>query len=176
MAGLTCLLQADDIFCKNSSIKHVHDPAGVAGVALVVRNHYDRRSVTIELIQQIEDFLAVGGVEVAGRLVRQNQFWTGDDRTGNGDALLLSAGQLLRPVIAAMRNVHSLQNCLHPLLPFLRRYVLIQQRQHDVFRYGQFIDQVEALEDETNVVLADVRQPAFRVSCNIFLQKRIAAG
>ena len=70
----------------------------------VVGDHDDGLAVlAVELLQQAEDLLGGLAVEVAGRLVADQQRRIGDDRAGDGDALLLAAGQLARLVLARGR-------------------------------------------------------------------------
>jgi hypothetical protein len=49
-------------------------------------------------------------VQIAGGLVGQNQFRTGDHGARHGDQLLLSAGQLIRVQIFLADNVKPVQN------------------------------------------------------------------
>ncbi len=109
MTGLTYRLHADDVFCKNSAVEHVHDTARMTGMTLIVCDHDDRRAVGIELIQEIEHLFTVCRIEISGRLISQYEFWICDDSTSHRNALLLPARQLLRPVIGAMRNLDSLE-------------------------------------------------------------------
>ena len=67
--------------------------------------------------QQAHDLLAVGGVEIAGGLVGQDQLRGGDEGAGDGDALLLAAGELLRPVARAMPHADPLQRLGDAPLP-----------------------------------------------------------
>jgi hypothetical protein len=65
----------------------------------------------VQLLQHAHHFLAVLGVEVAGRFVGQDQLGLRDQRAGDRDALLLAARQLARPVLGAVRDadpVHHL--------------------------------------------------------------------
>ena len=38
--------------------------------------------------------MAAAGVEIAGRLVGEDDFWIGNERAGDSDTLLLAAGKL----------------------------------------------------------------------------------
>ena len=49
--------------------------------------------------KQAQDLLGGGAVEVAGRLVADQQGRVGDQRAGDRDALLLAAGELVRLVL-----------------------------------------------------------------------------
>src|SRR4029078_9065767 len=54
-----------------------------------------------------EDLAAVGGVEVARRLVGEHHARARDERPGDGDALLLAAGQLGRAGAEAGAPAHT---------------------------------------------------------------------
>ena len=71
----------------------------------VVRDHDDRLAVlAVERLQQVEDLVARLAVEVAGRLVAEQQRRVGDDGARDADALLLAAGELARVVLARGRS------------------------------------------------------------------------
>ena len=72
-------------------------PAWRGHVALV-GDEDDRAARGVELVEQAEDLGRRARVEVARRLVGQDQGRLGDERPGDGDALLLAAGQLAGPV------------------------------------------------------------------------------
>ena len=67
-------------------------PFGALGCAWIVGDHHDRLAViSIERLKQIQNFIARFAIEVARRLVAQQQGWVGHDRTRNPDALFLPA-------------------------------------------------------------------------------------
>ena len=69
----------------------------------IVRDHDDGLALLlVQRLQQVEDLIAGLAVEVAGRLVAQQQRRIGDDRARDADALLLTAGQLARLVLGAV--------------------------------------------------------------------------
>ena len=61
---------------------------------LRIMRHHDNRlpMLTVQKLQQFEDFVGVLAVEIARRFVAQQQRWVGYNRTGNGDTLFLAAG------------------------------------------------------------------------------------
>ena len=65
--------------------------------------------------QQREDLAAGGRVEVAGRLVGEHHARARDERAGDGDALLLAAGELGRAVGEAVAEADRLDQLLEPL-------------------------------------------------------------
>ena len=57
----------------------------------------------VQLVEQREDLVAGAAVEVAGRLVGEQDRRAVDQRPGDGDALLLAAGELVGPVASCGR-------------------------------------------------------------------------
>ena len=57
------------------------------------------RPSLVQSLEQVQDFVRRRRVEVAGRLIRQNEFGVVDQAAGDRHALLLAAGKLRRPVI-----------------------------------------------------------------------------
>ena len=91
-------------------------------------------------------------VEVAGRLVGEQQRRAVDQRPGDRDALLLPAGELRRLVVACGRPARpGSEISAARARPSLLRQVLggVGQRHHHVIQRGGSRQQVEALEDET---------------------------
>ena len=82
--------------------------------------------------QQLEDLVARLAIEVAGRLVAQQQRRVGDDRAGDADPLFLSARQLARIVVGALAQPDHAQRHLHPPLAIGGSELGQQQRQLDV--------------------------------------------
>ena len=73
----------------NFSVAHVDHALRVPGDFVFVRDYENRLSVLVEFNQQGHD---VGGgfrIEIAGRFIRQQQRWIGDERACDGDPLTL---------------------------------------------------------------------------------------
>ena len=69
----------------------------------IVRHQHQRRLAgAVDAEQQLDDRVAGGGIEVAGGLVGEQQRRIVGQRAGDGDALLLAAGELRRIVMAAV--------------------------------------------------------------------------
>jgi hypothetical protein len=90
---------------------------GVGGGDGVVGDHDHRLAELVyRAPQQLEHVGAGPGVEVAGRLVGEDDGRFGDEGTGDGDALLLAAGELGGPVGAAIAEADGVDQLLDPLL------------------------------------------------------------
>ena len=95
-------------------------PRALGGVR-VVRDHDDRLAVlAVERLQQVEDLVAGLAIEVAGRLVAEQQRRVGDDGARDADALLLAAGELPRIVLRAVARPTTDSAVCTRLLPLGR--------------------------------------------------------
>ena len=65
-------------------------------------------------LEDRQDLLRGGGVQVAGRLVGEDQRRVGDQRAGDRDALLLAAGQLGGQVVDAVAQPDLAQRAPAP--------------------------------------------------------------
>ena len=80
-----------------------------ASSASCVTEDDGRATPVVDRPQQLHDVAPVGGVEVAGRLVGQNQRRIVGQRAGQRDALLLATGQLRRIVMGAAGETRPLR-------------------------------------------------------------------
>src|SRR5882724_8377718 len=143
------------------AIEHAYDPVAVAGIVLGVRYHDDGSTLLVQIRQQLHDLVPVRGVVVTCRLIRQDQLRIIHYCPCYGHALLLTTGELLGVVVAAVHDLHLVQDDLHALLAFRSFDAQVDQRKLDVLEYGELIDQVEALEDEPYIPFAQVGSFAF---------------
>ena len=74
-----------------------------------------RFRVAVEVRRSVQDFLAGLLVEVAGRLVGQEQLGLGDQGPGDGGPLHLAAGELARLVRQAVAEADHVEQFLGPL-------------------------------------------------------------
>ena len=118
---------------------------------LRVGDHDDGGALGIQLGEQVHDLLAVLRVEVTRRLVGKDEFGLDHYGTGDGNALLLTAGELLRIVTGTVTDGHAAHDFRDALLAFGSRHTEVLQRQLDVLLHGEFVDEVERLEDETDL-------------------------
>ena len=111
----------------------------------------------VQFAQQAHHRLAVGRIQVSGRLVRQQDQRIAAQRARHRDALLLTARELRRIVLHAVRHADALQRLLHAPLALRRRHAAIRQRQFHVLVHREIADQVERLEDKADLAVADAR-------------------
>src|SRR6185503_21359082 len=109
-------------------------------------------------LQQQQDLVAGGAVEVAGRLVANQERRVGDNSSRDGHALLLTARQLLRLVPAAVREPDQREGDGGAPPPLRRGQVREEERQFDVPLGGQHGEQVVELEHEADIGGAPGRQ------------------
>ena len=128
--------------------------------ARVVRDHDDRLAVLgVEGLQQVEDLVARLPIEVAGRLVAQQQRRVRHDGAGDADPWFLPARELPRIVLRAVLEADHRERRRHVVPPVGARERREQQRQLDVLLRRQHRQQVVELEDEADVPGAPARQP-----------------
>src|SRR5208337_2030188 len=73
------------------------------GRARIVGHHDDGLvEVFVEGLHQVQDFLGALGIEIARRLVSNQDSGIGDDCARNGNALLLSPGELARIMLGTV--------------------------------------------------------------------------
>jgi acyl-CoA thioesterase-1 len=107
--------------------------AAATGEVFVVGDEHQRGAgFGVEVEQQFDDRLAGMGVEVAGRLVGEQQRWPGHERPRQCHALLLAAGQLPRIVAEPFPQADFLQD--RPRRRFDVTIAAQFQRQHHVFQ------------------------------------------
>ena len=85
-----------------------------------------------------------------------------DQGAGDGDALALAAGELVGLVVHAVAQADPLQRRARPLPPLGAREAGVDQRQLDVVQGVGARQQVEGLEDEADLLVADGRELAGR--------------
>jgi hypothetical protein len=116
-----------------------------------VRGDDDRRSGAVDPVQQLHDPDRGLGVEVAGRLVGQQQRRVVDERARDADALLLAARQLVGEAVELQRQSGQGQDVGHLGAD------LLAMRAGDLERIGDVVvdravgQQLEVLEDDAEV-------------------------
>ena len=121
--------------------------------------HYDGAAVLlVELVEQVHDLDTHLGVQVTGRLIGEDDVGVTYDRTGDGYTLALTAGELRREMSHTVAQADLLQHGLGQLAALRGRDLAIEQGKLHVVQHVQGIDQVEALEDETQLLVTESGQ------------------
>jgi hypothetical protein len=128
-----------------------------ARIPRVVRDHADGRAGAVQLAEQVHDRFAAARVEVAGRLVGQQDERLAGDGARHRDALLLTARELAGEVLGPVRHADALERGFDALLALGGLHAAIGERQLDVLEDGEVANQVEALEDEPDLAVAHAR-------------------
>ena len=132
------------------------DMAGGAVLHLleIVRDH-NQQLVPRDLPQELDDFLRRDRIQVAGRLVGQNDGAVLCQRPGNDRALLLPAREPASLLAQVVRHAHAGQQ-LHGAPPALAAVGDVHQGQLHILQDGIAFDNVVILKDERDVLLAVV--------------------
>ena len=131
----------------------------MAGGDGVVGDHDDGLAELVDGgAQEGEDLATRAGVEVARRLVGEDQIRPGSQGAGDGDALLLATGELTRAMGQAVAEADGLDDRAQPCS--VGAAAGQGQRQRDVLLGVERRQQVVGLEDEPDALAAEAGQLA----------------
>ena len=111
-----------------------------------MRGDHDRRAQLVEFLEQVEQAHGDAVVDVAGRFVGEQQARPADHRAGDGDALLLAAGQRGRKGVNLVGEPDPGEQLGDVLVDLVLALATDLQRQRDVLERGQMVEQAEILE------------------------------
>ena len=97
----------------------------------------------MEVLEQVHDRVAVLGVEVARRFVGEQHGRIAGQRAGDGDPLLLAAGELRGKMLGAVGHADFFERLVDPLFTLGGGHAAVGQRKVHVFINRQVADQVE---------------------------------
>ena len=112
----------------------------------------------VELVEQLDDRGARGGVEVARRLVGQQQRRVADDGAGDRDPLAFAAGELVRAVAVPVCEADAVERAPCPPAALRAGDAGVEQAVRDVVHRGHAVGEVELLEHEPDPVRPQRRQ------------------
>ena len=128
---------------------------GVARRAHGVGDHEQRLPAPVDLVKEREQLLGGAGIERAGRLVGEDELRAGDQRAGDGDALLLAAGDLVGILAQQRFDAQPPRKRGEFGLHVGKALTGEHEGQEDVVADGEGIQQVELLEHEAEVLAAE---------------------
>src|SRR5690606_20961632 len=126
------------------AVEYADDPVGHVGDHRVVRDHGSGRTeLAGDAVDRFQHQHPGVDIEGAGGFIAQQNLRALCDGPGDGDALLLAAGELAGEVVHAVRQANQVQG-------FFRGHRVAADLSHqgDVFTGGQAGDQVVELENE----------------------------
>ena len=109
--------------------------------------------------QQIDDLRPGGLVEIAGRLVGDEDGWVWRERAGERHALLLAAGQLGRIVVLPLAQADGGELACGALVGIIEPGKL--ERHRDVLQRRHGGNEMEGLEHDAHIAAAKARQRVF---------------
>ncbi len=122
----------------------------------VVGRHNNRSPPDIGFLEKIEDLCLIFLIQVAGRFVSQEYLRIVDQRPGQGNPLLLPAGQSQRRCVYLVLKAHLLEDMICLLADILFTPAEHFQRNGNVLQHGPIGEQLEILEYHADVA-AQVR-------------------
>ncbi len=120
------------------------------GARVVRHQHHRRPPCTVGVADEGQDLLAGPRVEVAGRLVGEDQGGIDHQRARDRHALHLAARELVGPMAAAVPEPDQVERRLHALAHVARAAAVEEERQRDVLLGGIGGQEVEELEHEAD--------------------------
>ncbi len=117
------------------------------GLFLVVGHHYAGHAHALDDLHQLQLHLrAQLLVQGAHGLVQQEQLGTLGQGTGQGHALALAAGELVRLALGVLAHLHQLEHLRHPGVDFRAGDLVLLETEGDVLRHGHVGEQGVGLE------------------------------
>src|SRR3954469_25788229 len=152
------------LVADQAAVLHLDDPlAHLVDDLVVVGGHDDRRPRAVDPVEQAHDPDTGRRVEVAGRLVCQQDRRPVDEGPGDGDPLLLAAGELVREAALLAREADEVEHLRHGVRDRVPGLADDLQGERDVLEHGLVRQQPEVLEDDADLAaqLRDlpVREP-----------------
>jgi hypothetical protein len=118
---------------------------------VVVRGHEHRGARAVDAVEQLHDPDARLGIEVAGRLVGQQQRWVMDEGARDRDALLLAAGELVGIAVELGREAGEAQDVGHLVADLPARAAGDLERVGHVLVDGSVGQELEVLPHDPDV-------------------------
>ena len=121
---------------------------------LIVRDEHERDAGgLLDVFELLLHVLAQLQVERGERFVEQQHARTAHERTRNGDALLLSAGQTRDVAALEARELDEREHLVDLLLDLVARQLLLAQRKRHVFKHVQVGEEGVALKNGVDAAL-----------------------
>ena len=128
---------------------------GIFGDVGLVGDEDDGVAAGVEIVEEGHDLVAGFGIEISGGLVGEDDGGLVDEGAGDGDALTLTTGELVGFVHHASAEVDAFEHGLGACGAFGGGCAVIDEGELDVVERGGAGKEVEGLEDEADLLVAD---------------------
>src|SRR6185503_17664288 len=128
-----------------------------------------------ELFEEADDVTAGLLIEVSGRLVGEDDLRVVHESAGDGDALALAAGELARAMLGAIGQSDAIERRTGALSPLVAVDPGVEQRELGVFQDRGAREEVEGLENEAELQVADLRELARGEGGDVFAVEPVFA-
>src|SRR2546430_7967836 len=131
----------------DNAVAHVDDAIEIGDRFGIVSDHHNRLSeFFVQLAQHFQHYVGIFCVEVAGRLVGEENLWFVDDGARDGDSLLFTAGHFGWLVIQAALEAEQLGYNVETMR--VEAVTVNILRNGDIAFRGHSGQEIEALKDE----------------------------
>src|SRR5690349_12025324 len=137
------------------AVLEVDHAVGVERVLVGVRHLDDRRPLRVQGLEELDDLARLAGVQVARRLVGEEERGAGDDGAGDANELLLAAGELAREEVLLADDAEPVERVGDERLPLRLAHAAVLERDVEVLGDGEVVEEVVLLEDEADVAAAE---------------------
>ncbi len=100
---------------------------------LIMSDQHDRMSHIIELDKEVSYFASLIWIEISGRFVRDDVFWSMDDSSGDSDQLLFSSRKFTRDDVSLRSESYRLDCIVDGLLFEIDRHAYQTKRKRNIF-------------------------------------------
>src|SRR4029077_11737989 len=138
------------------TVPHLESAGSVRRVGFRVGYLHDRRALPIQFTEEFHDFPGLSGMQIASRLVGQQQRGLVNDRARDPHQLLLSTRKLAWVKVFLGDDLKTIENVRYQALPFGAGNIFVRKRQVNVLPYSEIVEQVITLKDHPNVPLGQV--------------------
>src|SRR5258708_38627978 len=92
----------------------------VAGISRVVGDHADGGAALMDVAEKVHYGVAIFGIAISGRLIGKENHGIADESAGDGNALLLTGGELRGGVVSTMGHLDPFERTLDIFLACVR--------------------------------------------------------
>ena len=139
-------------------------------------HHDDGQSLIVKSVEHVENRTPGLAVQIAGRFVCHQDRGVGDQGSRDRHALLLASGELVRAMIEPVGKAHQLKLGDGEFMSLGSGHALVEEWDLDVLDDGEFADQVERLEHESDATSPGAAQGGVIEGCHVEPLEAIAPG